>query len=171
VGSGTVNQDNPKLNVRHPELKKPNLKVVVLDPDGTLLERAEELNLAGVHMPENVFFVISEKVPTPKNPWGAKVLIMPSEGLNLDLPKLLNKLWDLGIRSLFVEGGAAVLSSFMSLGLGQRLYVFQAPVILGAKTGKPWSEQVSISTMKEKRILKNQQYLPLEADVLISGKF
>jgi diaminohydroxyphosphoribosylaminopyrimidine deaminase / 5-amino-6-(5-phosphoribosylamino)uracil reductase len=171
VGAGTIRTDNPKLNVRHPTVQPGAKKLIILDPDGSLLEKAAELQLAEVHEPENVFFAVSEKLAAPKNPWGAKLILLPSEGLNLDLSKLLNNLWDLGIKSVFVEGGAQVLSSFISSSIAQRLYVFQAPVILGGKSGKGWAEQVNISSMKDKRILKHQQYLPLKNDVLISGKF
>lgn len=169
VGAGTILADNPSLNIRHPLFQKRN-RLIILDSRGALLARAAELKLGQTQPPEEVIFVLSDQTGEIPNPWGAQVLRIPSEGNQLNLKILLTKLWDLGVKSLLVEGGAQVLSSFISEGVANRLYLFQAPLILGAKGGKAWTEQVSIWSMKEKIPLHQIQYIPLDQDQLITGK-
>jgi len=66
---------------------------------------------------------------------GVEVLIVPpdTDG-RVDLPKLLKTLGSRDISSLLVEGGAAVITSFLRLGLPDKLVVIIAPKILGAGT-------------------------------------
>ena len=169
VGAGTILTDNPSLNIRHPQFKKRS-KLVILDPQGDLIARAAELNIAQLHFPQDVIFVLSDQLSEVKNPWGAEILRIPCQGPHLNIKILLTKLWDLGIKSLFIEGGAQVLSSFISERAANRLYLFQAPLILGAKGGKAWSEQVSIAAMDQRISIQDIQYISLDQDTLITGK-
>ena len=49
----------------------------------------------------------------------------------MDLPALLLCLYKMGIRSLMVEGGARVISSFLAGGLVDQVVLTIAPVFLG----------------------------------------
>lgn len=171
VGSGTVRTDNPSLDIRHPKISKAN-KVIILNASGDLLKRLPEMQLMKVHLPENVFVAVSDQLNLADNP--AKVQIVPvslDQQGHLEIDILLEKLWKLGIKSIFVEGGAQVLSAFLTKKAAQRLYFFQAPMILGAKGGKPWSEQVMISSMNQGMTLKNTKVIQLQQDVLTTGTF
>ncbi len=170
VGANTVLTDDPSLDIRVEAFKNKKLKVLILDSDALCLSRADQLKLAKIHNPADVYFVISDQISSPPNPWGANVIGLPAKGLGLDLDLLLTKLWKLGLRSVLVEGGAHVLSSIISEKKAQRLYLFQAPMILGAKSGKAWTEQVSIGSMSERIALANQQYISLDKDFLVTGK-
>lgn len=173
VGSGTLKADNPALNVRLHHFPAKRNKVIILDSNAQSLAHAQDLQLAKVHPPEDLVFAISQRISNPHNPLGARVISLPETafGRGLDLNILLTELWDIGIRSLMIEGGAQVLSSFITESQVQRLYLFQAPMILGAKGGKAWSEQVNIQNMQEKIELKNRQFIPLQQDLLITGSF
>jgi diaminohydroxyphosphoribosylaminopyrimidine deaminase / 5-amino-6-(5-phosphoribosylamino)uracil reductase len=169
VGANTVATDNPSLNVRAASFQNKKLKLIILDSDALCLATADKLRLAKLHDPVDVYFAISDRISNPPNPWGAQIIQLPAKGLGLDLDLLLTKLWELGIRSLFVEGGAHVLSSIISERKAQRLYLFQAPMILGAKSGKAWTEQVSISSMGGRIALANQQFITLSRDLFFTG--
>jgi len=169
VGSNTVQTDDPSLDIRVEAFKNKKLKLIILDSDALCLSRADRLKLAKIHDPSDVYFVVSDQISEPPNPWGANVIGLPAQGLGLDLDLLLTKLWELGMRSMLIEGGAHVLSSFISEKKAQRLYLFQAPMILGAKGGKAWTEQVTIKSMGGRIALANQQYISLAKDLLITG--
>jgi diaminohydroxyphosphoribosylaminopyrimidine deaminase/5-amino-6-(5-phosphoribosylamino)uracil reductase len=169
VGANTITTDNPALNVRNSHFPVKKSKLVILDSDALCMSQAPSLEIAQWHSPKDVTFVISDQISDPPNPWGANLLKLPSKGLGLDLGLLLEGLWAIGIRSILVEGGAHVLSSFISEGWAQRLYLFQAPLILGAKGSKGWTQQVSITDMSQRISLRNRQYIPLEQDILITG--
>jgi diaminohydroxyphosphoribosylaminopyrimidine deaminase/5-amino-6-(5-phosphoribosylamino)uracil reductase len=147
VGANTVKIDQPSLNIRHPRFPNKKNKLVVWDSSGELERDFAKTSLAKFHLREDVIFY---------------------SGSNLK--ELLAKLWDLGIKSLLVEGGAQVLSSFINEMALDRLYLFQAPMICGAKSGKSWSEQVNIGSMSERIALSELQCIGLKADLLITGK-
>ncbi len=173
IGSNTLRIDNPSLNIRSDYFPKRKNKIIILDSDALCLAEACKYKFVQFHAPEDVYFAISDQISSPPNPWGAQVIFLPVKNQNpasgLDLNILLAMLWRVGIRSLLVEGGAHTLSSFINEMIVQRLYLFQAPMILGAKSGKPWSEQVSISSMSDRTSLKDPQFLHLAQDQLITG--
>lgn len=166
VGRGTIMQDNPRLSIRHPQFAGLKKKVIVLDSRGDILKSPEKYQLFKEHDPKDLIFVTDPEVQKQmKNTEG--IGILPTRQ---NLNEFLTDLWGLGLRSVFIEGGARVLSSFLAERAFQRLYVFQAPLILGAKGGKSWSETVSIESMSHRITLKNQKVVPLKNDVLITGK-
>ena len=63
---------------------------------------------------------------------GATVLQLPIDAAGrVDLRALLSELHSLGVRSVMVEGGAALITSFLQARLVDRLAVCVAPKILG----------------------------------------
>lgn len=168
VGSHTVELDNPSLNIRHPEIQKEN-KVIVLDTEGALLSRYFSLKISQVHKPENVFWCVAEDVNV-KDLNGGPQVIRAKRGLrNLNLHSVLESLWIQGFRSVFVEGGARIASSFLELGLVNRLYLFQAPVILGHKGGRSWTSSLKVDTMNSRYGLINPKYTIFEDNIMTTG--
>lgn len=129
VGIGTLIADNPLLTVRHAEGEHP--QPVILDshlrisreaavwkhPKPPLLaclttanrERRQELETAGARV-----------MPLPASPEG-----------RVSLPALLDRLGQLGFRSLMVEGGARVITSFVREQLANALAITVAPALVG----------------------------------------
>jgi 3,4-dihydroxy 2-butanone 4-phosphate synthase/GTP cyclohydrolase II len=69
---------------------------------------------------------------------GARVLSVPSctdNRSHLDLAVLLNQLLTESIRSVLVEGGAQVITSFLRARLVDRLIITIAPVLVGGLHG------------------------------------
>jgi 3,4-dihydroxy 2-butanone 4-phosphate synthase/GTP cyclohydrolase II len=63
---------------------------------------------------------------------GARVLRLPADdGGRVDLPALLDALAYAGIKTLMVEGGSAVITSFLSARLVDRLVLTLAPRLVG----------------------------------------
>lgn len=170
VGANTVLTDDPALNIRVPGFEGKKSKIIILDSDALCLAKLADLQISKVHSPQDLCFAISDRISNPPNPLGTSIIALPAQGLGLDLNVLLGRLWDWGLRSLFIEGGAHALSSFIGQKLAQRLYLFQAPLILGAKGGKAWTEQVKINSMDQRILLKNQKYISLQQDFLVTGK-
>lgn len=115
VGKNTVLIDNPKLDIRHPQIKKEN-QVIILDRSGEVLKRKDQLSIFKTHKEENIH-VIS----TP------------------DLKTALVEIYGLGIRSVMVEGGGQIFSEFLRRNLVQRIHLFTAPIILGK--GIEWADK------------------------------
>ena len=107
VGSQTVLTDDPRLTVRLPGYRGDQPLRVVLDRRGRVPAGAN---------------VCDRSAPT----------LLYAGGLD----RLPQTLWDRGVRSALVEGGARVSGAFVRAGLADKLIVHVAPVLLGP-AGRP----------------------------------
>jgi 3,4-dihydroxy 2-butanone 4-phosphate synthase/GTP cyclohydrolase II len=131
VGVGTVLTDDPQLTVRMVPGASPIR--VVLDstlriPDGSRVladDAATTIVTTGSSPVER-----REEIRGR----GVSVLVAPRSPHGVDPVAALQALRGLGIQSLLVEGGARVVTSFLSLGLADRLIVGIAPRVLGSGT-------------------------------------
>ena len=108
VGSGTVLADDPQLTVRLDDYRGAQPLRVVLDRRGRV---------------QPFHRVTDAAAPS--------LLARQST-----LEQVLDELWNRGVRSVLVEGGASVLAAFLAAGLVDRLEVHLAPVLLGER-GRP----------------------------------
>lgn len=129
VGIGTVLADNPRLNVRF--ASGPDPRPVVLDTHLRLPDECALMNRQ-VNLPWVTTGIPAD--PARKNALearGAQVLeITRDETGRVDLSALLGCLFDLGIRSVMVEGGAAVISAFLRQRLVDQAVITIAPVFV-----------------------------------------
>jgi diaminohydroxyphosphoribosylaminopyrimidine deaminase/5-amino-6-(5-phosphoribosylamino)uracil reductase len=176
VGKGTIEFDNPSLNIRHPQIEKKN-KVVVIDGEGDLLEKYPNLKVASEHDSQNVFWCVAEDLKEDVQKKAQKlskvpqlVFVKTKVGGDLDLEDLLAQLYKLGFRSILVEGGALTASSFVHSDLVNRIYMFQAPIIMGSGGSKSWTETVRIETMKDKIFIQHPSYKTFGNDFMITGR-
>lgn len=107
VGSQTVLTDDPRLTVRLPGYRGDQPLRVVLDRRGRVGPDAN---------------VCDKSAPT----------LLYAGGLD----RLSQTLWDRGVRSALVEGGARISGAFVRAGLADKLVVHVAPVLLGP-AGRP----------------------------------
>lgn len=131
VGVGTVLKDNPELTVRLVRGRNP-LRIVV-DPFLRIPLKAKLLQ--DQQRAKTLLAVAAGGDGKKKNRIEAMgVDILPSavdrKGF-VDLGRLLNDLGKRGISSLLVEGGSAVITSFLRERLADRLLCVIAPKILG----------------------------------------
>jgi diaminohydroxyphosphoribosylaminopyrimidine deaminase/5-amino-6-(5-phosphoribosylamino)uracil reductase len=170
VGRGTVQNDNPTLNIRHPLIQKDN-KVVVIDPRGILLDESSQLKIIRAHDPKSIFWCVSaKKYSAAESPIAQVLKVNETADGNLDLVHLLRSLWDVGIRSVLIEGGALTASQFLKAKLVNRLFVFQAPLVIGAKGGRSWTEELAIPEMRQRLVVQNPQIKKFGDDLLITGR-
>jgi len=128
VGVGTVLSDDPKLTVseRFAEATRHPLRIV-LDSHGRTPDSARVLDGSA-----KTLIVTNESCK--KQFSGADVLRL-GKG-QVDLGRLVKKLEEMGIATLFVEGGESVLWSFLKEGIADELSVFVGSMIIGGK-GSP----------------------------------
>ena len=133
VGAGTVLTDDPLLT---PRLVAPGRQLprrIVLDSDGSLPSRAAlfgDRERAPVHV-----FVreeVSEAALERLEAAGASVHPVRRSEAGLALDEVLEASWDLGVRSIFCEGGGRVAESLLREGRVHRLYLFIAPKTFGS---------------------------------------
>ncbi|MDR3574039.1 MAG: RibD family protein [Anaerolineaceae bacterium] len=129
VGIGTVAADNPQLTVRLADGRNP--QPVILDTflrisdETNLLKRSSELPWIACGLETNV--EQQEKLVQK----GVKLIPAPADEQDkLNLVVVLKQLYKLGIHSLLVEGGAAVISSFLTARLVDQAVLTIAPIWL-----------------------------------------
>ena len=138
VGIGTVLADNPRLTVRLAPGKNP--QPVVLDsslrfPLSAELLKGEILPWIATSPPSAVqgtdLWAYQERLGKLEA-MGARIIPLPVDGSGrVSLPALLDCLVELGIRSLMVEGGVSVITSFLAERLVDQVVLTVAPVFLG----------------------------------------
>ena len=146
TGSGTVLADDPRLTVRQDELPElsafdanfleghPPLRVV-LDRSLRTPAKARLLDTAGV------LICASETAPAQRRQAlqaaGAECLSLPSAGTGagsgLDLLALLHLLVERDCNEVLFECGPRLAASVLEAGLVDELWLYQAPMLLGAR--------------------------------------
>lgn len=168
IGAGTLEKDDPSLNVRHPRLSKEN-KVVVLDSTGSRLKKSWRLFEA--HPKDNVFWVVAREMAAGLDaPEGVRVLGAERTPTGLSPASVLESLWAAGLRSVMIEGGGRVSGSFLAAGTVNRLHLFQAPVLLGGDA-LSWTEGFKLQEMGERPVLKGAKSQAVGRDVHLTGLF
>lgn len=171
VGKGTVLYDNPSLNIRRSDIDKKN-KVVVLDSKGELLKNFENLNIFKNHSLENIFWCLEEAQRGQEESLkkiGVNLLFCRSKNGSLDLSHVLELLFQHKVYSVFMEGGARLASEALNCGIVNRLYLFQAPIIMGAGGSQSWTETISLVSMQDRISLNSPKLMTFGNDVMITG--
>jgi diaminohydroxyphosphoribosylaminopyrimidine deaminase / 5-amino-6-(5-phosphoribosylamino)uracil reductase len=166
VGSGTALADDPLLTCRLPGLEGRSPVRVVLDrrlrlaPDSRLARSAAERPL----------WVFTRAAGS-----AAAAGALLDRGLTLfpaadgDSPRqlrgMLATLAEQGITRLLVEGGAEVATAFLRAGLVERLYLFDAPLLIGAD-GRPATGSLAVRRLGDARRWRRVEERLLEEDRL-----
>lgn len=132
VGVGTVVADDPSLRVHWEMLgdavgREPWR--IVLDPKGRTPPTARFLDGAAPT-------IVATSAESTRA-WPDSVRVLRSGSRHIDLPHLFRQLFDLGMRSVLVEGGARVLASVLRSRLFDELTVYVAPRLIGGTTAPP----------------------------------
>ena len=168
VGAGTVLQDDPKLNIR---LKLDTIEnhLIILDPKNQLsaksLNEIREFNFYKVRDPKKVIHITSH----PMSGFGFDNLVCNcGEDGFFDLRQISAPLLERNLQGVFIEGGAATYGEFLRQKLVDRVYHFQAPIIMGRGMG--WSELFAIEKLADSPRLKWIKKMNFGDDTLTTGR-
>ena len=168
VGAGTACKDDPRLTVRLVPGDDP-LRVVVDSTLRTPLSGALLANGAA----QGTLLAVTDRAPEGRCEealsLGATVLKVPADAAGrVDLGALLTELYALGVRSVMVEGGAALITSFLHARLVDRLAVCIAPKILGR--GIEAVGDLGISDLSDSLILVDTSVTPYGVDLVLDSR-
>lgn len=161
VGIGTLLADDPLLNVRL--VTGPNPQPVVVDSRLRFPLKARLL-----HSQLKPWVAVTPASDDRKKEimedLGARILRLPAmENGWVKLTALLEALYRLGIRSLMVEGGARIITSFLREKLADQLVLTIAPCFLGGYR--------AVGDFRSKQQLKDLHMRNLDDDLIICGDF
>ncbi|MEY4476696.1 MAG: riboflavin-specific deaminase [Actinomycetota bacterium] len=140
VGTGTALADNPSLTAR--------------TPDGNLFP----------HQPLPVV-IGNRDIPAGSSLWSHPRGVLQESG---DLAEILQRLYGIGVRSLFLEGGPGLMNSFIREGLVDEYVVCIAPLLLGGD--RTSTGDLGISTLAEGRRLTILDTKHLGGDIVITAR-
>jgi len=166
IGKNTLKRDNPSLTVRWAEGQQPYR--IVLDAE---LSISPDSPLLRDEFREKTLIFTAEKwrhAQLPAAVREARVLFVPGdEDGFLQLRAVLEKLAQLRITSVLVEGGATVFTRFVSQRLFDKLSVFIAPIIIGK--GVEAIGDLNINALSDAFRLEEVEVDSIEHQVLVQG--
>ena len=172
IGAGTFRQDHPRLNVRHSRFPEKSNHVIIVNTSGDILDKIKNSVLYSCHDPSRVIVAVGEnsKFAREMTKPDFHIWRLPErEGL-VDMTGVFQKVYETGLSSVFVEGGARLVSHLIERGLAHRLYQFIAPQLLGIKSGRAFTESFVSSSFAERIVVKRPVWTPMGSDVLLSGR-
>ena len=152
TSSSTVIADNPEM--------KHKLKIIIdrelkTDFNSNIYKGGNIILATGVN---------SEKT-LPDN---VERLICPIVEGKIDLKYLMRELYNLGIKSVFVEAGGKLSGSFLKENLVDKIYQFIAPKVLNDNSGKSCFDGNNIIRMVESKVFKIDNITQIENDILVT---
>ncbi|MBK6950425.1 MAG: RibD family protein [Haliscomenobacter sp.] len=156
IGRGTLETDQPQLTVRRTSGSNP-IRIVV----GSRIVDLSSLQLAS----EEKILVFSEHAPTAPHP-AVQTVLLPGGERNCLF--ILDRLFHLGIHSVWVEGGAVTLSRFLQEQLLDVIQLHIAPILLGS--GKVGIQLEPVHRIPQALTFVSSTYFMLEDEMMFCGQ-
>ncbi len=165
VGSGTALADDPMLTCRLPGLEERSPVRVVVDRR-LRLGAGSRLARSATNLPVWLFTQATEgTTASALRSAGVTLLPVAEPRLDAELHEVLAALADQGITRVLVEGGATLASAFLRENLVDRLYQFEAPVLIGGD-GLPAVHSLAVRGLAGARRWRRLEERRLGADRL-----
>lgn len=168
VGVNTVIQDNPRLTSRIDGGKNP-LRVIV---DSTLRIPLESAVLKCSFSEKTLIattLASSEKKRELLREKGVEVLVLSQVKGKVNLQELMDKLYEMKIDSVLLEGGGTLNYSAIEEGIVDKVQVYIAPKIIGGEEAKTPVGGQGIEFMKDAVNLDKLQFRKIGEDILFEG--
>ncbi len=168
VGVDTVLADNPQLTVRHVRGRNP-LRVIV----DTRMRTPESVLLLSDPHTSNTIIATTETNPKVHARYlkqGATIVVCDEYDGRVSMQDLLQKLGDMGIQSILLEGGSRLAGGMLEHNLIDELVFFIAPKIIGNNGFAPFALQGSITSMAESLKLSFSDISRVGTDLVITAR-
>jgi riboflavin-specific deaminase-like protein len=166
VGAGTVCADNPRLTVRLVDGASP-LRVVV-DSGLRLPLEANVLTDGGPTLVVTTPRAPEFRIEAVRRQGADVVIVHQDESGRVDLADLLRRLGSLGVSSVLIEGGAALITSALRGRLVDRLTVCIAPKVIGS--GIEAIGDLNITSMSEALDFATSGFTSVGEDIIFDGQ-
>jgi diaminohydroxyphosphoribosylaminopyrimidine deaminase/5-amino-6-(5-phosphoribosylamino)uracil reductase len=163
VGINTIVKDDPQLN----GIKKIPFKIVI-DAQLKIPLTARIFK----ETPDKVMVITAAKQSAKSrqiSSLGARVVELKLKNGLLAINDILRSLYDLGIMSIFVEGGGQTLGYFFDASAVDKIYFFLAPKILGGKMALTSVTGQGFSSPFKCAKINDCQVKMIDNDILVSG--
>lgn len=168
VGINTVIKDNPMLDCRLENGKNP-IRIIVdttlkIPIDSKIVSSSKSIRTIVVttkHSNRNVMKLLEDK--------GVEILTVNLKNNLVNLKEMINKLGELNIDSILIEGGSSLNYSAINENIVDKVQVYVAPIILGGESSKTPIGGQGVADIKEAFKLDKLEYKQVGSDILIEG--
>lgn len=165
AGIGTVLADNPRLTCRL-EGKKSPIRIICDTHLQTPL--ASEVVKTAMEVPTIIATAETDIVKRQAyQKKGCQILTIPEKENHIDLAKLMEKLGEMGIDSILLEGGGELNYSALKSGIVQAVQMYVAPKIFGGGMAKTPVAGDGVVLPEEAYRLRNPKIRQIEEDILV----
>lgn len=168
VGIGTVLADDPMLNVRIEGLKSPIR--VVCDSKLRIPLESQIVRTAGEYRTIVAYVDGENEKEAALADAKVELLEIPSESETVDLKDLMQKLGEMGIDSVFIEGGGTLNENALRSGIVQEVKAFIAPKIFGGASVKTPVEGIGVAEVNEAVLMELTNISKIGEDILAEYK-
>ena len=166
VGIGTVQKDDPKLNVR--KVKGRNPQKIIIDPECEISLKAKVLRDK-----KKVLVIVNSRAKKKRVERllnaGVRVIFAGGRAGTVNLKETLAMLPVLGISSVLLEGGPTLLTAALKEKVVDRILWFIVPKLLG-NDAKGIIGAMAIKTIKKALTVKAPEYYELDGDLIVEGR-
>lgn len=170
VGIGTVNADDPMLNVRLDNAAYQPIRIVV-DTKASISEFSNIVKSADKY---RTVIAHTELAPSSKlvklNDWGIETLCCEMVDNQVDIKSMLMELSKKSIDSVLVEGGAKLNTSILEAKCVDEVYAFIAPKIIGSADNLSPVLDLGFDDMKDAIGLKDIEIQLFNDNILLNGR-
>ncbi|EQK42893.1 riboflavin biosynthesis protein RibD [[Clostridium] bifermentans ATCC 638] len=168
VGINTVIKDDPMLDCRLENGKNP-IRIIVdttlkIPIDSKIVSSSKSIRTIVVttkNANRNVMKLLEGK--------GVEILTVNLKNNLVDLKEMINKLGELNIDSILIEGGSSLNFSAMNENIVDKIQVYVAPIILGGESSKTPIGGQGVDDIKEAFKLHRLEHKQVGSDILIEG--
>jgi diaminohydroxyphosphoribosylaminopyrimidine deaminase/5-amino-6-(5-phosphoribosylamino)uracil reductase len=165
TGIGTVQQDDPQLNVRAIETPRQPRRIVI-DSQLQISPKARILDGGGT------WIVAAQSNPDKEaqlRDRGAEIILLPNARGKVDLPALMAELGKRQINELHVEAGFKLNGSLIREGCVDELLLYLAPSLLGDAQGL--FDLQALESMEGRKSLSFHEIKQIGPDLRILARF
>lgn len=168
TGIGTLESDNPQLNVRHIITDRQPKKIVVdsrlaIPLDARVLQDGEET------------FIFTAQTGNPEkkaalSQMNARVFVLPNADEKVDLRRMMAALAESGINEVLVEAGNGLNGALVEAGLVDELVIYLAPHLIG-DDARGMIASNELTDLEHKKPLKVQDVRMIGQDIRVIAGF
>ena len=165
TGIGTVQTDNPRLDVRLVETARQPVRVLVdsrleVDPAARMFDGESPVLVASVTKDAAREAALRQR--------GAEVLRLPADKGKVDLSALMRELARRGFNEVHAEAGYKLNGSLMRAGVVDELLIYLAPTLLG--DGQGMLQLPALSDLAHAQRLAFRQVTPIGDDIRLLAR-
>ena len=168
VGIGTVLRDDPSLTTRLPDRTGKNPIRVIVDSQARTPLTAKVVTDGKAR----TIIAVTEQAPLDRvnalKKAGAEV-ITAGDGEHVDLRTLMQKLGQMEICSVFVEGGGRINFSLLKEGLVDKVYAFIAPKVIGGSEALTPVEGEGFASLHDAVAFGDIEVEKIDGDILLTA--